>query len=1363
MKNQKPFFKNSFRNLTKNKIQLVAILFLVLLTSFIFTACFSSSSRINDSFQLFNSNEKSNIHDFVIDLDGTSYQNNYDNDKFKNVSDAEQRNNLIINYVQDKISDTENSFNFERVETRNFSLSSDKTIKAVSLNPYQTIDKLVVKEGMDLNTWKNYTLATNNYTKKWAYVSENFAKENNIAINDIVRFQDDDYGTSILVKDSEKKSVDLSKYELKDINLWIDNSEYSQENWFQVVGFGNSADFSTPILSKEKPLPNTKNEGLFYVNPENFGYKLTFYDKLYPDNEFNFTNHENKRIWYTNGELKGKETLKANSSTDIETYYVGKFDNKNASTTIINSYLTDLDVAKNINLYAIFDKKNTSNNKIVYSLNDNDYKFHNRTNFINTTLKYFKIVGLIISGITLFIAIIMLFLMIKNDLKKSFAQIGVMISLGYKKSSLLLSTSIYPVFVSLIGGLVGYFIGSGLQEVVVNIFNQFFQIEITSFSFSWVSFMVNILGIFVFLEAVTLITYFYVLNFYKPLEMIYFEHNKNTTKFNLALKKLLTNRKKFDSRFKGAVLSSSFTRLLSVFFVITTSSFLLTLGTIFPGVLKSNIDKTYGSTKYDNMVEYTSPLYNSPKSFYKTYNPSSTIDSLEDKSSLDIANMFIENNIKNTSFSPSKDLTSLNDLTYKAIDINYLKDFDLSIDSIPNQNNDEQVENYRKLTIMNLWKDLKNYKLDKYWKKESLLKVILNPKLAEENIEDLESIRIFYFKYKNSIGLDDVFKNPKRSTYFITDTNILDTSKDNKNKNLITSDDINVSEVNIPPIELTENGSIDNDETLSTSLYNYLGGSDWEERVITSIVTVYDWFQAQFYNNFQQAFLQGIYNNSPAIIKENIRENYYSNNGNYNIGFGVIPYNEKTDDIGIYINSLIKDQSVKVYGIKEDNKTLNLTNTKGDNLLNDLFTNDNSILINQSVAKRLNISIGDIIDVNHLVDVLNNKSNELDINTWDMTSLSAKNKNDDYTSFNNFYDNSVFDTKHSDWKNESINNDKLTYKNNEVYSSNLELSSETIVGPNMMTDDLSKGIISKQNLKVSQNYKVVGIVDKYGDNAAWINNEQAKIITKYDLSEKLLFNLFMKEWENPKDTNGLSDLISFIKNNINKNDAFDNFKTFTKDEATKKYWKLFENEYPLFNYKTSLDTTVTDITNSASTMSSFGDYSMFGLNGGTSNERNYSSTSSNSIDNLVSVPEAKKILQRINSTIVSIIFAIVLVWLCLSAVIILLTINLVINDNKKIISSMKILGYKDIYIAKLFIFIYVPIVIVSAIFGFIVCYFAIAALLSLFYSSIVLPMIFLWWYFIPGVIGSWLLYIVSVNLSWFSLKRLNMLHIVMGG
>lgn len=86
-------------------------------------------------------------------------------------------------------------------------------------------------------------------------------------------------------------------------------SPYANENWFRVVGFGQSADYVTPIIDAVHPFPNMKNEGIAYLDPRLFGLVEDTAGNKYPVTKLDLT----------------KQILIPESQLDREVYYVGKF------------------------------------------------------------------------------------------------------------------------------------------------------------------------------------------------------------------------------------------------------------------------------------------------------------------------------------------------------------------------------------------------------------------------------------------------------------------------------------------------------------------------------------------------------------------------------------------------------------------------------------------------------------------------------------------------------------------------------------------------------------------------------------------------------------------------------------------------------------------------------------------------------------------------------------------------------------------------------------------------------------------------------------------------------------------------------
>lgn len=93
--------------------------------------------------------------------------------------------------------------------------------------------------------------------------------------------------------------------------------------------------------------------------------------------------------------------------------------------------------------------------------------------------------------------------------------------------------------------------------------------------------------------------------------------------------------------------------------------------------------------------------------------------------------------------------------------------------------------------------------------------------------------------------------------------------------------------------------------------------------------------------------------------------------------------------------------------------------------------------------------------------------------------------------------------------------------------------------------------------------------------------------------EDFLFLLFKKEWEDKKTTCD----VDFGK--LKSFNEYQDFLNQLNDPVIFKLNQVFENENPIFNFKFSNSQSLPDITNSFSTSQMYGDYSAFGLNGGT--------------------------------------------------------------------------------------------------------------------------------------------------------------------
>ncbi|WP_375318011.1 hypothetical protein [Spiroplasma endosymbiont of Virgichneumon dumeticola] len=158
-------------------------------------------------------------------------------------------------------------------------------------------------------------------------------------------------------------------------------------------------------------------------------------------------------------------------------------------------------------------------------------------------------------------------------------------------------------------------------------------------------------------------------------------------------------------------------------------------------------------------------------------------------------------------------------------------------------------------------------------------------------------------------------------------------------------------------------------------------------------------FGALFYIRIGQTVVQGTYSRSPYFIRQNIANAYNDPNSPFNIGFNVLPFNNKTDELGTYFigepdkhfNS--HKYPMKVYGLQSQQQLgkpsmMQLYDSNG-NVLNPLLekssgSDTTSIVINQTIAKQLNLHVSDSFTMATNENIMEFKNNP----------------GDDYTKFN---------------------------------------------------------------------------------------------------------------------------------------------------------------------------------------------------------------------------------------------------------------------------------------------------------------------------------------------------------------------------
>lgn len=1326
-------FKNSLKQAFRNKIQLIGLTVLVLLSSTIFSLMQTSIARVNNEYHDLISEQQSNIHDFIFDPYNTAKLTNAPNppnppDNPPDPSATLEQQQLYLNEVANK--DT-NTFIWDRVEARTMQLNNNsdpKILKLISYNKVARIDKLVISEGYNIG--ENSAIKTP--SKKQTVINKEFAQKNNLKIGDIIRVQEDRLGSSLKV------------------NYDINNPSYSSFNWLQIVGYGVSADFITPIIDQTTPLPNKNKEGILYVDPIQFGLESL--------------QNKNNTLWYYN---KTKETITISSNNDIEIYYVGKWTTNEKNLNEISQFFKE----RYVNI-------TNSAAKLVYALGDSNYRFNSRTSTLPNTINGFTTLLIALLLIVLLITGITVILITYKNIDNSKPQIGILKSLGYSNWKILITSLAYPMMAALIGTILVFFPASGLQILVVKTFANYFNLNFGSFVFDGLGYIYCLILTFGFLSLIAwIISALTVIK--NPITLINNISASRDSRFTKFVKRTSAHRG-FLTRFRLALFTSSIGKMAAASLTMFLGTILMTTAIIGPKIMSDNERVNYTGMNYKSLTEYVNPTFNSPFTFYKTYNPNNVPYKAEGNQEIkpwdyettkyddnnyyrhpirDTSDEYVAelltNDINSEAYAPiapnptsdpSSLLTlSLNGLTYLNGKM-FTKSF---LDGLDQSNGDPSLI---PVVIMLAWPEANPaYNIANYATADNLY--------SDDNYT---SLRTFYNIYRSTINMN---LNPKvrddgnpnkldknKLTQFVSATGAWSADATNFEKEL--------KEFKFDRIDAKYPFHIQGETEFLNNITppNVEFKNKWIRKSTI-------WFYSMFYNRLGQAIAQGTYTKSPYFIKQNIAKAFENPDAQFNVSFNVVPYDKQTDELGTYFLGIPdkqfnhKQYPIKVYGLQDTKELgrpsyMQLYDVNGNSLNSALerTNTDNAIniVINQTVAKQLHLEDNQnfYMGTNGNIMKVKNGSNYTEINPEEIK----------FDKINN-----------PDGSNE--NNATLITQNTSYDQISSTSEGAYVNGGNnatAMLKEVAQGnVVIDHDNKPWHKFKVAGIYNGYGQPTAYISKSHADELLRFvDYKDEQgntqpgairpLYEIFKREWEK-------KGTVSNIDFNQLASMTYDQFKDAT-DPNTLQLKKIFNSEFPIFNFKFSTSNELPDTTQTFSVSQDYGDYSALGMNGGQDNgtKITYQGYGQGTVSNLLPIYIHKQLLDQITQLVNTILLFFIIFSLVISFFIILLTSNLVIYENKKIIVTMKTLGYSDAKITNIVIGMYLPVIAAMFIIGFPVGLFIVQYVVNyLAYNTTwVLPFLFAWW--IPIAVGLIVLgiYAITFLIEWQALKKIKILQVM---
>lgn len=537
-------FINSLKGLKKKKIQMLGIILLVMLSTGIYTAMSSALDRMENKYYEYLENQ--HVEHLSVD-----YVINYEKDiTYEELE--ELRQNQLANLTEEEE---------QVINTYSYYLSPYIDL---AVNPFDNLafpyllDNIFIKYKADINIKnKGFDALAKKYDFEYALEKSKAYKEDKTYLKILPYIKDKSVNIPYLIEgrlpENNMEITMLPKYaQIHKIKL---NDTYKiGDKKYKVVGFTYAPDYIYPLVSYSAIMFDEETNNVIYMYQDNY-------------EEFNGVEEVTYSIFY-HGKMKRKFEMSDMVAT-------GKM--------------------KKDNVMKIFDSKDEHIQMGIFSVTRLGRIASLQLEFASDRLfaEYFLYLLL---GIAVFVIAIIT----KKRIEDEKLQIGVLKSLGYSPFKIAISYLVYPIIGALIGGSLGYIIGSISNEPLANMYVSYFVVPLANFKID-PKYIINCLVLPTILLSVLsyLIALFMLRK--KPLYLLREGSNLKISFFSKLANKI-TSVLPFKYRFKYSLAFRSLPKLIVVALTSFFTGMLIVLTLIGMNLINNAIDKSFEGMKYDYMI-----------------------------------------------------------------------------------------------------------------------------------------------------------------------------------------------------------------------------------------------------------------------------------------------------------------------------------------------------------------------------------------------------------------------------------------------------------------------------------------------------------------------------------------------------------------------------------------------------------------------------------------------------------------------------------------------------------------------------------------------------------------------------------------
>ena len=550
----KLLFLNALKGLKKKKVQMFGIIFMVLLSTAVYTGMNSAIDRLEDKY--YNYLDEQNVEDISVgvNIDFTKDITSSDIDEMLKTSlkDITKEERQVIEVYR----------NF--LKNPSFDVNIIYSTKAI-FDKYNALEQIErkkldsIKEKYDFYYEKEYSKVVQSGKQLLKVLPYNKDKKINKVY--LVDGKLPSKKTEVTIMEGFAKKNDLKIGD----NYKIANKDY------KIVGFTYAPDYVYPIISMSMPIFDEKNNNVVYMYNEDYNNITGINDNSYAI-KYNF---KTNRKFELNVSVNTEEDTKNNKDNNKQQEYTDP-------------------------MLKIFNEKETvmiDMNTIVRIMRVGALQLEFASNRLFA--EYFLYLLLAIS-------VVIIVVITKKRIEDERLQIGVLKSLGYNRFSIATSYLVYPILGSLIGGILGYVIGILVHSPIANILRSYYAVPLANYD---ISFEYLKTSIFVPMIVLSLLSYLIAIIMLrkKPLSLLKEGSNLKVNLFSKLVNKI-TRVLPFNQRFKYSLAFRSLGKLTIVTLTSFCTGLLITLILIGMNLFNNMIDSSFEGMKY-KYIAYFNGVY----------------------------------------------------------------------------------------------------------------------------------------------------------------------------------------------------------------------------------------------------------------------------------------------------------------------------------------------------------------------------------------------------------------------------------------------------------------------------------------------------------------------------------------------------------------------------------------------------------------------------------------------------------------------------------------------------------------------------------------------------------------------------------